>query len=129
MSFWSSVGAVISRAVVSSLSGSASTPLVTKGGITFTVGEAKAALAAAPTFLVALEAIVTGAGTLADVETLGEDALAAAGMLDPELAPVFGLAAFALPLLLNGVASGAIVGDPDPERDANEYQSRGGRGN
>ena len=130
MSFWSDLGAVIGKAVAASMSGKTTAPiLTTKGGATFTVGQAKAALAAGPAFLAALEDIVTGAGTLADVETIGEDALAAAGILDPALAPIFSLGAVALPLLLNGIASGAIVGDPDPEVDANEYHSRGGRGN
>lgn len=97
--------------------------------MSITFGELNAAISAAPAFVAALQRVATGAGTLADVETIGEDALEAAMLADPAIAPFAGLAIELAPLLIDlFVASGIHISpDPDPEVDAQTAHGHGGR--
>ena len=74
-----------------------------------TAGDLKAAIAAGPAFISALERILTGAGTLADAETIAEDVIAAAVMVDPALAPLATLVEIGFELEPFVVAAGFTI--------------------
>ena len=126
MSFWALAGRVFKAALGAALDGSpksaggsaTATPSTVKAApVTLTWAEVKAAGGALPAFAKAVEDILKGQGSAADYETIGEDILKVAA-LDPALAAPAAVAAALLPFVVQGVASGAIRGDPNPILDA-----------
>jgi hypothetical protein len=90
-------------------------------GITVTRGQAVSALKGVPAFVAAVKHLVEGTATMADDELIGKDVLAVAAAIastNPEAAAAVGLAAILAPLIIEGIASGVIKGDPDPIHDA-----------
>jgi hypothetical protein len=129
MSFWSSALGWITRETVKAVP-----PSVTVGKVTVTRGQAVSALKGIPALAAAIKHLVEGTATLSDDDLIGEDVLAVAGAIaatNPEASAAVAIAAVLAPLIIEGVASGAITikPDPDPEVDANAYSGRGGRGN
>jgi len=109
------------------------TVIATVGSRKLTWGDADAAANAVRAGAIgnlerAIIAIASQRGTAADYELVGEDVLQIVAY-DPALAAPATVAAALLPFIVEGIASGQIRGDPWPERDANAYQGRGGRGN
>ena len=110
--------AITSWALSKLLPATPTTVITTIGTGKLTVGDVRKALSGLPALGIALSDIVHGTATMSDVTVLGEDALSVASLADPELAPVLGVAAALLPIVLSGIASGAIKGDPNPITDA-----------
>jgi hypothetical protein len=123
MTLLSVLEGALGRFVEASLSGSPTAPIATVGRTTFTVGQWKAAYAAAPKFILALGRMVSGTATRADYETVGLDVLSAAGMADPEIEPFLAVASWLTPEVVRLIASGAIRGDPNPMTDAQTKRS------
>jgi hypothetical protein len=110
--------AITSWALSKLLPANPTTVIATVATGKLTVGDVRKALSGIPALGIALSDIVHGTATLSDVTVLGEDALSVASLADPALAPVLGVAAALLPIVLSGIASGAIKGDPNPITDA-----------
>ncbi len=92
--------------------------------------DVKSALTALPALAGTLERILTGAATLTDAETIGEDILMAAGVVDPEILPAVTIAEWLLPIVVSGFMSGQIRPDPLPMTDAQTTLTHHeGRGN
>jgi hypothetical protein len=86
--------------------------------VAFTKAQVASAYRALPSLEKALLSVVHGTAHLSDYETIGLDALSAAAVIDPALAPEISLITTLAPFLIQGFLSGAIKGDPDPIHDA-----------
>ncbi len=123
MSWLSAIGATVGRIRIASLSESAPAPIATVAVGTITVGQARLALAGAPSLISALQHIVGSTATLTDGETVANDILGVAAAIDPALIPVVAVVAALEPFVNDLVAAGffkgiTITGDPDPIHDA-----------
>jgi hypothetical protein len=91
---------------------------ITAAGITITQNQVVAAYKALPSLEKALHNLVHGTAHLADYETIGLDALSAAAVIDPALAPEITVISTLAPFLIQGYLVGDIGGDKDPIHDA-----------
>ena len=120
MNFFSWLSSVVSVGSVAPKK-AAPTPAVTVGGVAITMGQVVSAVKALPSAREVRSAnLVHGKahppGRLRD--EIGLDALAAAAVIDPALAPDIALIGAIAPFLIQGIASGVIKGDTDPIHDA-----------
>lgn len=123
MTWLSAIGAAVEGIVTKSLSGSAAAPITTIGAGTITVGQARSALAGAPSLISALQHIVDGTATLADGETVANDILCIAAAIDPALIPAVAVVTALEPFVNDLVSAGffkgmTVTGEPDPIHDA-----------
>jgi hypothetical protein len=83
-----------------------------------TAGDVRAAAQALPALTAALHRIVHGTATLADGETVADDALTALAFVAPETAVFDAIAKVALALGVAAIEAGIIKPDPNPVADA-----------
>ena len=107
------------------MSGIEDLPVLAVRNVPITIGDLKGALEALPTLQAAIRDALLGAPTWSDAETLGEDALAAVATVDPSATAFVAIARIALTLA--PLAFAAMKPDPDPIRDAQTTEGRGGR--
>jgi hypothetical protein len=102
-----------------------------RAGSRLTRGQLEDAQENAQSFVALIGRLIHGTATLDDDMEIGVDLLTVAAIVDPQLAPLVPLIAILAPILVKAVETGQfhLQGDMDPERDANAYFGRGGRGN
>lgn len=91
---------------------------ITAAGITITQNQLVAAYKALPSLEKAILNLVHGTAHLADYETISLDALSAAAVIDPNLAPEIMVISTLAPFLIEGFVTGDIGGAKHPIQDA-----------